>query len=367
MFLLWDVTNACNQKCRHCYNSNFINNCIVNNNTIDEEILIKLISLVEINKIKNVVIAGGEPLTVNNISTVIEALVMAGVSVSLTTNGTLMNPQKAELLANSKLTKLAISLESVDPQKYNKNRGGEFYKRFIEGVENIQRACRMVHSTLYRELSVTVLSSCLQSEDDIGQVYNFARQYRFGGISFQFPISAGENWNELLNPEYILNTALAIATVSKKHPDIVTFLQYKKILVDFCNEVIGSQVRGGKKKCPAADSMLYMNNKLEIYPCVYQNECFSENEKINPFLGEPEKTATNFLKTSYGIKFGVLRDKIATMKFKTCQECAYYDSCFKMCPYEYLLDKKKALMAFNGVCKLIKAHEALSANSGRYA
>lgn len=64
---------------------------------------------------------GGEPLTYQYIEETMEKVLQSGIDLSIITNGSLLNGEKAEILANAKWVR--ISIDSINPQNYARNRG----------------------------------------------------------------------------------------------------------------------------------------------------------------------------------------------------------------------------------------------------
>lgn len=130
-YLRLSVTDRCNMRCLYCVPKGGIKPVDRNLILSYEEILqiIKPAVSMGINRIR---ITGGEPLVRKGICSLVGQLSsLVGVSeVSLTTNGLLLG-RKAELLARNGLSRVNVSLDSLNPNRFSYiTRGGEFNRVF---------------------------------------------------------------------------------------------------------------------------------------------------------------------------------------------------------------------------------------------
>lgn len=129
-YLRISLTEHCNLRCIYCmpqdlkFDDNFINESI---SFEDYKTIIKNFSKLGINKIR---FTGGEPLMYTHLKELIEYTSKeCGIDeIAITTNGIDLS-EKIEELKNSGLTKVNISLDSFDKDKYKKiTGGGDLYK-----------------------------------------------------------------------------------------------------------------------------------------------------------------------------------------------------------------------------------------------
>ena len=109
-YLQWEVISDCNHKCIHCYNYWRADNIPVENCTQFDAITEKIIE----RKPLYVAITGGEPLLVfSKVKECITKMTDAGITCSISTNGTLITEEIAQFLKERKVD-LVISLPSID-------------------------------------------------------------------------------------------------------------------------------------------------------------------------------------------------------------------------------------------------------------
>ena len=131
-------TNKCNQNCYYCHYKNPYLDLNQYNST-DEINREKMLEIIE--DFKNIGVkaitfsGGGEPLLYPYIEETMEAVLKAGIDLSIITNGSLLKEKKAELLSNAKWVR--ISLESGCAETYSKIRGVR-EEAFDELCQNIK-------------------------------------------------------------------------------------------------------------------------------------------------------------------------------------------------------------------------------------
>jgi cyclic pyranopterin phosphate synthase len=86
---------------------------------------------------KKIRLTGGEPLVKRNIESLVEMISLTGkyTEITMTTNGALLTVEKAKLLKKNGLTRINISLDTLDPERFTEiTRGGAINEVFA-GIE----------------------------------------------------------------------------------------------------------------------------------------------------------------------------------------------------------------------------------------
>ncbi len=122
------VTSRCNLNCFYCHREGYSTDSELTPDEISEfaEAFRKL-------GIRKVKITGGEPLIRKDIIEIIEKL-PEFKEISMTTNGTLLK-KYAEDLKNSGLSRVNVSLDTLDREKYRAMTRGGKIERVIDGIE----------------------------------------------------------------------------------------------------------------------------------------------------------------------------------------------------------------------------------------
>lgn len=124
----WDITELCNSRCRHCTRWKIKNS----KDDLNYEECINFID--ELKKMGTLAIsfAGNEPLMRKDIYDIIEYANKKGFSISLNTNGILMNEKNTTRLIDNGMSSFIFSLDSCYKEKHDSIRGikGAFEKIF---------------------------------------------------------------------------------------------------------------------------------------------------------------------------------------------------------------------------------------------
>lgn len=131
-------TNRCNQNCYYCHYKNPYLELDQYHPTdeISRDKMLEIIRDFQEIGVKAVTFSGGgEPLLYSHIEEAMDAVLHAGIDLSIITNGSLLDGRKAELLANAKWVR--ISQESGCGETYSRIRGvkGDAFERLCRNME----------------------------------------------------------------------------------------------------------------------------------------------------------------------------------------------------------------------------------------
>jgi radical SAM protein with 4Fe4S-binding SPASM domain len=132
MFLVWNFTNACNLRCRHCYQDT------KHRRLPDELNLAEKLAVIDQAgelSIPMIAFAGGEPTIDRDLLPALRRCHDHGIHTSVATNGATMTPKLAAQLAEAGASYIEISLDSVDPQRHDAFRGVPgMWERTVRGM-----------------------------------------------------------------------------------------------------------------------------------------------------------------------------------------------------------------------------------------
>ncbi len=139
--------------------------------------------------IKKVRLTGGEPLVRRDIPTLVTKLsAIEGLNdVGLTTNGILLAPM-AQALRDAGLKRINISLDTMDPAKFQKLTRRTGFEQVIEGILAAKAAG-------FDPVKVNAIAMRGITDDDVIPLAAFAREH---GLELRFieymPLDAGHHW-----------------------------------------------------------------------------------------------------------------------------------------------------------------------------
>ncbi len=131
---VWNFTNACNLRCKHCYQS--AGKLSPDELTLKEKL--NVIDQLAENDVVAIAFSGGEALLHNDFWEAAKYASDRGLYLSLATNGTLLTTDVVKRLKSVGVEYFEISLDSADPVKHDEFRGvSGAWDRTIAGIRNV--------------------------------------------------------------------------------------------------------------------------------------------------------------------------------------------------------------------------------------
>lgn len=262
---VWEVTTACNLRCRHCHASG--------GKRLEDELDTRegkrlLDDLASIPEFRLVVLTGGEPLVRPDILELVQHASSLGLQVAIATNGTLIDTEMARRLRKAGVCDVAIGLDAATPELHDfiRNVSGTF-DRTMRGIHACREAgmCLQINVTVmkhnYEEIPRLLdLADGLDAE--IVLLYQLVPQGRGGG-----------NGLELTRDQY----AELMGFVSRRQKTS------KPIIEPTCSPQYWSYLLNGKqagrwatslaqrvfKGCAAGWGLCYVKPDGEVWPCPF--------------------------------------------------------------------------------------------------
>ncbi len=135
--VVWNITRLCNLKCVHCYNDSGMNKPW--NDISTEHAKSVLDDLADFGA-PSVLFSGGEPMMRHDLFELIEYAVSKGLRAVISTNGTLIDAERAAKIKDLGVSYVGISLDGIGPIN-DKFRGVEgAFEKAVTGIRNCQSA-----------------------------------------------------------------------------------------------------------------------------------------------------------------------------------------------------------------------------------
>ena len=253
----WRITENCNCNCQYCFIPNKKKNISVE---IDDNLIDKIVSVIDLEKIEKLVISGGEPFLVKNLLHVVKKISESSGSnlkISICSNGLLDPPPLDELVKINKFEKFVISLDG-----YNQSMFSKFKKGTGSNNKELDKVKKFIIDAQENNIKVAVnviITSTLIADFD-------------GYIKIINQLGIKE-----------LSLSAMIPPTGKKNID-KRFVDEPKRIFDFFNDIINNKL-GTFEKLEKLDL---------IYPqCVYSNQkCSYKNSKLLMYIS-PDGTLTH--------------------------------------------------------------------------
>ncbi|MFZ0925354.1 MAG: radical SAM protein [Halobacteriota archaeon] len=161
--VVWNYTDACNLRCKHCYQRAGK----MSKDELSLEERLNIVDQLADNDVVAIAFSGGEALLRDDFWEVARYASGKGLYLSLATNGTLLTKDVVRRLKDVGVQYFEISLDSVDPAKHDAFRGvAGAWERTVAGIKNVvaqDGAYSCIANTLtnenYRELDDLVAFS----------------------------------------------------------------------------------------------------------------------------------------------------------------------------------------------------------------
>ena len=135
--IVWNITKRCNLKCVHCY-------AHAKDMAFDSELSTlegkHLLDDLADFGVPVILFSGGEPLIRKDLPELAEYAVKKGMRAVISTNGTLITPEKAQILKKIGLSYVGISLDGMEEinDRFRGVKGA--FKAALQGIENCKNA-----------------------------------------------------------------------------------------------------------------------------------------------------------------------------------------------------------------------------------
>ena len=135
--VVWNLTNICNLRCRHCYQK--AGHPLKNELTLEEKL--QLVDDLTAAGVVVIAFSGGEPLMHPDFFPTARRARENGLYVSVATNGILLTPEMVHKLKDVGVGYVEVSLDSARPEVHDNFRGlPGAWKRTVEGIGNATKA-----------------------------------------------------------------------------------------------------------------------------------------------------------------------------------------------------------------------------------
>ncbi|WP_050897129.1 GTP 3',8-cyclase MoaA [Patulibacter medicamentivorans] len=185
------VTDVCNLRCRYCLPDEQMA-WLPREQRLAEDETVRLVTLLARLGVRTVRVTGGEPLVRPRLAPLVARIAaIEGIEeLSLTTNGVLL-AKHAEALAQAGISRVNVSLDSVDPQRFNELTRRDLLPRVLEGIAAAQAQPGI------EQVKLNAVAMRGITEHEALDLVAFARaqdlQLRFIEV---MPLDAGHRWRQ---------------------------------------------------------------------------------------------------------------------------------------------------------------------------
>lgn len=320
--VVWNMTSRCNLKCQHCY-INAEEDALASELTTGQAKRF-LEDLAQMG-VPLVLFSGGEPFLRHDFDELLIYARSIGLRVGISTNGTLIDKERAQFLADNGVSYVGVSLDAATNTTHDKFRGvtGAF-ERALTGL----RYCREVG--LKTGIRITVTKENYQDVPELFKIVKGLEVPRFC-LYYLVPTGRGKDLveSDLDHDERleVFNFLFEKALEEGTQPDIeilTTDAPFDGVLLIERLKKTGASVEDLQKLmtisggCSAGERIANIGPSGEVHPCQFWTHESLGNVTRKPF--------SEIWNNSEDSLLGKLRNKEVHLEEK-CGECGYNSMC----------------------------------------
>ncbi len=133
LMVVWNFTQACNLRCRHCYQN--AGRRARDELSLDEQR--RVVRILAERNVAMIAFSGGEPLMSPTFLPIARYAAAFGMHLTVATNGTLCTPRRVREMAEAGIRYVEISLDSLRPDRHDAFRGPGAWRRAVAGIRAV--------------------------------------------------------------------------------------------------------------------------------------------------------------------------------------------------------------------------------------
>ena len=176
---VWNITRTCNLRCVHCYSDS---NAMQYPGELSWEEMQAVVKDLAAYQIPSLLLSGGEPLIHPRFFDLVDVASDAGLKLTISTNGTLITPDKAARLKAANVAYVGISLDGIGEIHDQFRRKEGAFDAAVRGFRN----CHAVDQKTGLRLTLTS-----HNVENIGQILDFIEDQEIQRVCFYHLVPAG--------------------------------------------------------------------------------------------------------------------------------------------------------------------------------
>lgn len=176
---VWNITRTCNLRCVHCYSDS---NAEQYPGELSWEQMQNVVHDLAAYQVPSLLFSGGEPMIHPRFFDLVDQSTAAGLKLTISTNGTLITPEKAALLKAANVAYVGISLDGIGPIHDQFRRKEGAFDAAVRGFKN----CHAVNQKTGLRLTLT-----RHNVQNIEQILDFIEDQEIQRVCFYHLVPAG--------------------------------------------------------------------------------------------------------------------------------------------------------------------------------
>ena len=334
--LSWDVTRACNLACGHCSNAD-------DRETAARDLRLEdaahmMAEFAEAGGI-GLHVLGGEPLLRKDILTTIAVARELGLSVSLTTNVTVLPDPAMRTWLMEQLSTLTLSLDGSSAAINDPIRGPGVFDRVIAALRAYRNAAAGL--TARARLNVSHVL-CASNTGDIAAMIDCAAAAGADAVAITYL----KPYGNALRPgaprpadmPALRDALLAAAIRAELCPIEVTLFEVPTRMQLWLRAQAGARVRfGGDAYCDTAEGQLRASSDGRVYPCFAGTKHHAKFGAVPAALDITRAPLRSILADPFYAAFQQgAHAALRATPWTICRDCPHFAAraCYPGCPFE---------------------------------
>lgn len=187
---VWNITRTCNLRCVHCYSDSQAQGYPGELTWSEMEAVVADLAAYQV---PSLLLSGGEPLVHPRFFDLVDLATAAGLKLTISTNGTLITPEKAARLKAARVAYVGISLDGIGEVHDTFRRKEGAFDAAVRGF----RACHEVGQKTGLRLTLT-----RHTVENIDRILDFIEEEAIQRVCFYHLVPAGRGSQlQVLRPE----------------------------------------------------------------------------------------------------------------------------------------------------------------------
>jgi len=306
IFVWWDITRACNLRCKQCYSA-------AGKVAPDELSTAEVLSVLEqlaANMVFYIYFLGGEPLLRNDFFEILSECRVHRITTMMSTNGWFVDREIAHRLLESGIQIVRVSIDGATPNTHDKVRG-------VRG--SFERALRAVRILKDVGIPNVGVSPTLLTDNyhQIDRIIRLALEYGADEVQVVQLCSTGRAKNLVgLNPDQFKTARQLVRRALFRHPS-KHITATEGILRKQCEICVSQRIAVPSfLGCPGGRTCMAVDEAGRVFPCILYREpagSFRQSSLTDIWYNSPVFIAMRKIKEG-------------------CQQCVYADRCARECP-----------------------------------
>jgi len=336
--VIWDVTSKCNLRCRHCYNADkyFQGQTIPELTPSEAE---RAIDICKQNSIAHLHLLGGEPLKRPDLFDLVQRVRSAGMSISLTTNATLLTEDICNKLIEHEVSPVFISLDGVKKETSEFIRGQGTYDLTLKNIKLLQDAIKSRGAAVEIIISFTVTN---HNKAEISLLPGFCAGLGIKQINLSCLYEAGNSCNKKPHLQYEIPEV--VGELERMSDRLQNMDSAPKIMLELrprFTAYLNRRYPGQKSikympeysRCLAGGPLFYMEANGDIHPCHATNNAKGKQAQSEGRLNLAKTNVLDYSENKFETSpyistFNTLKNASNyKQKLETCRDCQLIHDC----------------------------------------